>query len=314
MKKINLLFLAPNWRVSLIHTFQDALNSRAPGSSIAGADSNIYSPALRALDTKINIPRFDHPDCLKSLLAFSTEKSISAIVPLTNRAIEYLDKNRKSFTNLGIRLYINNSEVISICHDKEKLSNFFQEKGIPTPSSFNPSSPNFPLISKPKKGEGGKNCFVINDQVDLDYCKAKFPNQLLQQFIKGDEYTIDWFSDSSGTPFVVVPRKRIETKAGEVTLSQIEMDERIIEEAKKMAEVLGLKGPCNLQGIKESSGRFLFTDINLRFGSGSVHSISQGANIPNLIFKELAGEKLEFNPTSIKDGSVMSRYNDGFYF
>ena len=99
-----------------------------------------------------------------------------------------------------------------------------------------------------------------------------------------------------------------------VTLSKIDLNQGIIEQAKKMAEVLGLKGPCNLQGFKESSGRFLFTDINLRFGSGSVHSISQGADIPNLIFKELAGEKLEFNLTSIKDGSVMSRYNDGFFF
>jgi carbamoyl-phosphate synthase large subunit len=314
MKKINLLFLAPNWRVSLIHTFQNALNSFAPGNDIAGADSNIYSPALKTLDTKLNIPRFDHPDCLKSLLTFCREKSINAIIPLTNRAIEYLDKNRKPFTDLSIRLYINNSEIISICHDKEKLSNFFQEKGIPTPSPFDLLSPSFPLISKPKKGEGGKNCFVINDQVDLDYCQAKFPNQILQQFIEGDEYTIDWFSDSSGLPLVVIPRKRIETRAGEVTLSQIDLNQGIIEQAKKMAAVLGLKGPCNLQGFKESSGRFLFTDINLRFGSGSVHSISQGADIPNLIFKELAGEKLEFNLTSIKDGSVMSRYNDGFFF
>jgi carbamoyl-phosphate synthase large subunit len=311
MKKINLLFLAPNWRVSLIRTFQDTL---ASGNSIAGADSNIYSPALKALDIKLNIPRFDHPDCLNNLLTFCREKSINAIIPLTNRAIEYLDKNRKFFTDLSIKLYINNSEIISICHDKEKLSNFFQDRGITTPSPFDPLSSNFPLISKPKKGEGGKNCIVINDQVDLDYCKSKFPNHILQQFIEGEEYTIDWFSDSNGLPLVVIPRKRIETRAGEVTLSQIDMNEGIIEQAKKMAGVLGLKGPCNLQGFKEPSGRFLFTDINLRFGSGSVHSISQGADIPNLIFKELAEEKLEFNLTSIKDGSVMSRYNDGFFF
>lgn len=314
MKKINLLFLAPNWRVSLIRAFQNTLRSLPPGNNIAGADSNIYSPALKALETKLNIPRFDHPDCLNSLLTFCREKSINAIIPLTNRAIEYLEKNRKSFADLSVKLYINSSETISICHDKEKLSNFFQEKGIPTPSPFDILSPNFPLISKPKKGEGGKNCFLINDQVDLDYCKAKFPGHILQQFIEGDEYTIDWFSDSSGNPLVVIPRKRIETKAGEVTLSQIDMDEGIVEQAKKMAEVLSIKGPCNFQGFKESSGRFLFTDINLRFGSGSIHSISQGADIPNLIFKELAGEKLEFNLTSIKDGSVMSRYNDGFFF
>ncbi len=313
MKKINLLFLAPNWRVSLLRKFQDTLNSLQPGNSIAGADSNAYSPALKILDSKLTIPRFDNPDCLDSILNFCREKSIDAVIPLTNRAIEYLDQNRKPFTDLSIRLYINDSEVISICHDKEKLSNFFQENGIPTPDPFDPASPNFPLISKPKRGEGG-GCVVINNQLDLDYYSAKLSDQTLQRFVDGEEYTIDWFSDANGVPLVIAPRKRIETRAGEVTLSQIEMNEEIIAQAKKMATLLGLKGPCNIQGFKEPSGQFLFTDINLRFGSGSVHSISQGADIPNLIFRELSGEKLEFDLTSIQDGSVMSRYNDGFYF
>jgi carbamoyl-phosphate synthase large subunit len=314
MKKINLLFLAPNWRVGLIRAFQNSLSSLPLGNKLAGADSNIYSPALKILNTKQIIPRFDDPDCLENLLAFCRQELINAIIPLTNRAIEHLDQNRKSFESLNIQLYINDSEVISICHDKEKLSNFFQQKGIPTPDPFDPLSPKYPLLSKPKKGEGSKGCIFIKDKIDLDYYKTKFPDQILQQFIEGDEYTIDWFSDSSGLPLVIAPRKRIETRAGEVTLSQIDLDKEIIQQAKKMASALGLKGSCNLQGFKESSGRFLFTDVNLRFGSGSVHSISQGADIPNLIFRELAEEKLEFNQASIKDGSVMSRYNDGFYF
>lgn len=313
MKKINLLFLAPNWRVSLLRAFQEALSSFPLGNTIAGADSDNYSPALKALDVKLTIPRFDDPDCLESLLSFCREKSINAIIPLTNRAVEYLDQNRKNFTDLSVRLYINDSEIISICHDKEKLSNFLIEKGIPTPDPFVPSSPNFPLISKPRKGEGG-GCVIINDQTDLDYYSSKLSDQVLQRFVKGDEYTIDWFSDKNGLPLVIAPRKRIETRAGEVTLSQIDMDEKIIEQAKKAAKLLGLKGPCNIQGFKEASGRFLFTDINLRFGSGSIHSITKGASIPNLIFKEIAGEKLEFNQNSIKNGSIMSRYNDGFFF
>ena len=244
---------------------------------------------------------------------FCREKSINAIIPLTNRAVEYLDQNRKSFTDLGIHLYINSSDVISICHDKEKLSSFLQKNGILTPDFFNASSPNFPLISKPRRGEGG-SCFIIKNQVDLDFYRDKLSDQILQRFIEGEEYSIDWFSDMNGLPLVIVPRKRIETRAGEVTLSQIDMDEKIIAQAKNMAGLLGLKGPCNIQGFKESSGKFLFTDINLRFGSGSVHSISQGAKIPNLIFSELIGKKLEFNLNSIHDGSIMSRYNEGFFF
>jgi carbamoyl-phosphate synthase large subunit len=314
MKKINVLFLAPNWRVSLIRAFQNSLGFSQFGELLAGADSNPYSPALKILNPNKVIPRFVDPACLEKLLTFCREESIDAIIPLTNRAIEFLNLNRKSFEDQQTKLYINETDTISICHDKQKLSDFFRKTGILTPDPINPEAPQFPLISKPRKGEGGKGCFVINNKQDLEYHKTKFQDSTIQRFIEGDEYTVDWFSDAEGFPLAVIPRKRIEVRAGEVTLSQIEMNPKIIEQVKKAGFILGLKGPCNIQGFKEASGRFLFTDINLRFGSGSVHSINQGADIPHLIYKEIAGEKLEFNPSKVQDGSIMSRFNDGFYF
>ena len=49
-------------------------------------------------------------------------------------------------------------------------------------------------------------------------------------------------------------------------------------------------GPCNIQGIQDKNGTFFFTDLNLRFGSGSVHTIAAGGNIPLMIYQEMAGQ------------------------
>ena len=87
----------------------------------------------------------------------------------------------------------------------------------------------------------------------------------------------------------------------------------IIELAKKVGTLLRLRGPANLQGILDDSGNFLFTDVNLRFGSGVVHTIHAGANIPRMIFQELAGQSIDKIPNYIKDGSKMFRFHDAIF-
>ena len=132
------------------------------------------------------------------------------------------------------------------------------------------------MIAKNPCGEGGKNCFKIEDQVELDFYSKKLPNHNFQRFIQGREFSIDWFSNKKGLPVVVVPRERLAARAGEVMVSQIELIPDIIEFAKRLGTQLQLRGPANLQGFLEESGEFLFTDVNLRFGSGVLHTIHAG--------------------------------------
>jgi hypothetical protein len=57
----------------------------------------------------------------------------------------------------------------------------------------------------------------------------------------------------------------------------------------------------------------LFTDINLRFGSGVLHTIRAGANIPEMILQELAGKPIETKSYSIMDGSTMTRFHEAIF-
>ena len=112
---------------------------------------------------------------------------------------------------------------------------------------------------------------------------------------------------------MTVPRERLAVHAGEVMMSRIELGPDIIESAKKVGTLLQLRGLANLQGILDESGKFLFTDINLRFGSGAVHSIQAGADTPGMIFQELAGGSIENKSNSVTNGSTMSRFHDALY-
>ena len=89
---LKILFLAANWRVSLIKAFQDAkANSNTPVQLIA-VDSDSLAPSLKIADQSHCLPLFSDSSCLESLLTICRKLTIDAIVPLTNNAIDFWDK------------------------------------------------------------------------------------------------------------------------------------------------------------------------------------------------------------------------------
>ena len=156
-----------------------------------------------------------------------------------------------------------------------------------------------------------KNKRIIENQRDLDYCIDKFPNHIFQEFILGREYSVDLFSDKKGVPQLIVPRERLSVRGGEVMTSRIDMNKAIIESVEALNRRLALTGPCNIQGILDDKGNFFFTDLNLRFGSGSVHTIAAGGNIPLMMYQEITDQKM--SKPYIQNQSLMTRYPESIF-
>ena len=315
MKMLTILFLAANWRVSLIKAFQDTkANSNTPVQLIA-VDSDSLAPSLKIADQSHCLPLFSDSSCLESLLTICRKLTIDAIVPLTNNAIDFLDKYREELSSQNRRLFIPESFAIKVCHDKWNLWKFMIQERFKSPRTFllaESEPPDiFPLIAKERKGEGGKNQSIIENQRDLDYCMEKYPNHIFQEFIQGKEFSVDLFADVNGVPKLIIPRDRLSVRGGEVMTSRIDMNKSIIVSVEALSRRLGLTGPCTMQGIQDKNGKFFFTDLNLRFGSGSVHTIAAGGNIPLMIYQEMAGQ--DFLNPSIQDKSIMTRYLENIF-
>jgi len=312
MKDIRILFLAPNWRVSLLRSFKKQTTTKI---FIVGADSDSNSAALSVVDKSYVIPKFSEPSCVEKIQTICDKENIHTIFSMTNKAIEFMDKNRAGFDEGDLLFYLPDHTLIQTSNDKRRLAEFFIEKNFASPGLIDPKKPfpGFPLIAKDPRGEGGKSCFKIEDQTEFDFYSKKLPNHIFQRFVQGREFSIDWFSNKKGLPVVVVPRERLLARAGEVMVSRIELIPDIIESAKRLGTRLQLRGPANLQGFLEESGEFLFTDVNLRFGSGVLHTIHAGANIPEMMLQELAGELVEAKSNFVMDGSTMSRFHDAIF-
>jgi carbamoyl-phosphate synthase large subunit len=315
METLKVLFLAANWRVSLVRAFQDAKTQCETPFQLIAVDSDTLSPALQVADRSHSLPLFSDSSCLESLLTICRTQAIDAIIPLTNKAIDFLNTHREELSGGNRRLFIQENSVIEICHDKWNLWKFMELESFNSPKTFllTESDPPdiFPLIAKERSGEGGKNQSLIEDQRDLDYCMDKYPHHIYQELIQGREFSVDLFADIKGVPQLIVPRERLSVRGGEVMTSRIDMNESIIDSVEALSRRLALTGPCTLQGILNENETFLFTDLNLRFGSGSVHTIAAGGNIPLMIYQEMAGQS--FSEPSIQDQSVMTRYPESIF-
>ncbi len=317
METFKIIFLASHWRVSLVRAFQNAKSNFPSPVELICVDSDPIAPSFKEADRSQVIPLFSDPECLQWLLRFCETEKVSAVIPLTNKSIEFVVNHRQALEASGCRLWVPENRIVELCHDKWKLYEYLKSEGFATPQTFLPgkiqTSMPFPLIAKPRQGEGSKNLFIVEDYGDLDFYMKKCPHHVFQQCIDGQEYSVDCFFDQKGLPRIIVPRKRLVVRGGEVMVSSIHMDSAIMNSVEALGVRLGMTGPCTIQGIQDKEGTFHFTDANLRFGSGFIHTISAGGDVPLQMFKELAGQELESDRSMIRDHSIMTRFPESFF-
>ena len=147
MKDIRILFLAPNWRVSLLRSFK---KSTAIKIFMVGADSDSHSAALNVVDKSYVIPEFSEPKCVEKIQAICAKENIHAILPMTNKAINFMDKNRVEFDGGDLLLYLADHNRIQTSNDKRRLAEFFAQEDFASPDLIDPKKPfpRFPLIAK----------------------------------------------------------------------------------------------------------------------------------------------------------------------
>ncbi|GAI87545.1 unnamed protein product, partial [marine sediment metagenome] len=136
------------------------------------------------------------------------------------------------------------------------------------------------------------------------------PNCIVQEFVRGTEYTCDVFVDFDGQVRCVVPRKRIEVRSGEVSKGQVVKNREIMSRAAELVKVLKAgPGVITLQCFLQPDGKIRFTEINPRFGGGAPLAIKAGANFPKWILQQLLGRKPRIKFDGFKDNLVMLRYD-----
>jgi len=312
---LNILFTCIGRRVSLLRSFRRAAKQLKIKALLFGTDTTGLSSALQLCDEKYIVKQIGHPDYLKRLLQIVKQNGVKLLVPTIDTDLLLLAKNKKKFAGLGCQVLVSEPGVIEVCQDKRKTHRFLVKNSFDSPvtmsatTALSRSRLNWPCFLKPWDGYASRGNVIVNNRRELLFFAKRIPNCIVQEFIEGTEHTCDVYVDFTMKVRCVVPRKRIEVRAGEVSKGQVVKHPHIISEAARLVEILGAgPGVITLQ-LFLTDDRVKFIEINPRFGGGVPLSIRAGANFPKWILQQLLGRKTNIRFDSFKDNLVMLRYD-----
>lgn len=307
---MNILFTGVGRRIELLQAFRNAALVLNKELKIYGADMAGTAPALAYCDFTRRVVAMKDPGYIQNLLDICVTDHINLLIPTIDTDLLVLAENKEKFEAIGTRVMISAPDKIRICRDKNNTSQFFVDCGLKAPLPVNDwkeYKSGFPAFIKPKDGSSSINAFKVENEEELEVYAAQVEDYIVQPFVSGKEYTIDIFCDWNGNPISIVPRERLQVRAGEVLKTQICMNQTMITESKKLCSAFKPCGPMTVQLIRDNSGVDWFIEINPRFGGGAPLSMKAGARSAEAILKLMDGEETEEH--RIADGAIYSRFD-----
>ena len=303
MKKINVLITSAGRRVSLVKNFQKY-------AKVYTCDMNPnMSAACQISDRYFKVPKVGEKNYIDVLLEYCMKKNINIVVPTIDPELPILSKAKEDFEKNGILISISSPNICETFYSKRKTEQFFRKIRLKTPKIIdNLKDANYPLFAKLENSSSSIGAKKVENYEEAMILRRKNPSYVFQEYIKGEEYTVDAFVNREGKVISIVPRLRLEVRAGEVSKGKTVKDHQIIENIKKLFKHLnGAYGTITVQLFKKRKEIF-FIEINPRFGGGYPLSYLAGADFAKYLIKDYLGEKLEYSE-SWKNNLIMLRYD-----
>lgn len=320
-KKLVILFSCVGRRVSLLRSFRRACRAIGRDCVIIGTDTTENSAALQCCDRKYIVKPVTHRDYPGQITEIVKKEKADLLIPTIDLDLAIWARRRAALGRMGCTALISSSRVVKICQDKRLTYSFLKEHGFNTPHTvtaeeiLQQKKLEFPYFLKPWDGHASRGSIAVKDREELGFFAKRIPNCIVQEFITGQEHTIDVLVDFDGKVRCVVPRRRIEVRDGEVSKGVTNKNPAIIHRSKELIEALGAgPGVITIQCFLTQEEHVIFIEINPRFGGGAPLSIKAGANFPLWILQLWLGLKPNIRMAGWRDGKVMLRYDEAVWY
>lgn len=316
---MNILFTSSGRRVALIKKFKEVFVQEKINGNIITADLKETAPTAYFSDKHFIVPKVIEENYLDELLQICQKESIHLLIPLIDTELVLLAENKQAFEEIGVKVLVSSKELNEIAGNKIDTYHFFSAHNILTPKVYSDeeianNQYSFPLLIKPLDGSSSKGVTKIRNEEELNFFKDYIPNAMVQEYVSGEEYTIDVMVDFDGNIKTIVPRLRIETRAGEVSKGVTKKDNEIIKAVENVVKALPEPVGCiTLQCFKKENEEITFIEINPRFGGGIPLSIEAGANFPLWTIEMCQGKTFIEKDFYWRENLTMLRYDEAVF-
>lgn len=210
------------------------------------------------------------------------ENFIDLIFPANSFVIDYLNRHR---SEIKTKILLPNESVINITRSK-KLTTAALNNVIPVAISYNSieTIDEFPVFIKPDNGYGSQNTHLIRDRESFEKIQ-NIKDFIIQEYLGGDEYTIDCFSDRHNCLRFVGGRKRERIRMGTSMHCEV-VDENLnkyfSEIAQKIQDKIRPRGAWFFQLKEDKNKNLKLLEIDVRIAGTMACNRVRGINFSML--------------------------------
>ncbi len=250
---------------------------------------------------------------VERVLDLCRREKVHVVFPVLDEEQLVFADQRERFEREGICVIANDPTLVRLARDKYRTHEFCRAHGISTPLTLLPDEVarsetlGFPLIVKPRVGQGSNGVFKATNVRELEFFLSYVRDPIVQQFLDGQEYTIDILTDFQGRVISVVPKARLAVKAGVQVKGCTVRHNRLLQYGQMLAGTLGLAPRANIQCI-EMEDHLHLIEVNPKFPASLPLTVAAGVNAPLLLVMMWLGRRVDPMIGQFREGLVMLRY------
>lgn len=264
-----------------------------------------------------NIPFVTDETFISTLKRIVKERSIDAIYPAMDTVIAITKAHEKE---LGCKVIASPSETTEICLSK-RLTYEYLDGIVNIPQIYDSNNipmEDFPVFAKPIVGYSAKGTKKLNSQEEVEAYLRNKKDMLVVEYLPGEEFTVDCFTDKNGTLLYSGARKRNRINNG-ISVNTYFVDNQ--NPFQEMAFVINSKikfqGAWFYQVKYDKNGNLCLLEIASRLGGSSLLSRAVGVNFALLSLFDAFDYKVEIlkNNYSVElDRALCCRYKIDLHF
>lgn len=313
---MNILIASAGRRTKLVEYFMNEFNN---DGKVIVTDCDYLAPTIHIGAKGYIVPRITDNNYVDELLKICKEENIDAILSLIDPELSILSKEKEKFKKLGVKVLVSDYEVTELCFDKMAMFKFLEDNGFKTAKTYcdiesfrddiESNKVNFPVFVKPRTGSASLGINKVDNMKHLEILFELSDDLIIQEFLDGQEYGIDVYTDFISKDVVsIFAKKKIRMRSGETDKAVSVKDDSLFELIKDFITKLGTIGAVDID-VFEVNGEYYISEVNPRFGGGHLIAYECGDNYPLYIKNNLLGISNKCNIGNYKEDIYMIKHD-----
>ena len=256
------------------------------------------------------LPFAGDPGLIEALNRIIDENAIDYVYPAHDSALLALSRARDA---LHAEVVTSDPETVEICRDKNRTYAFLAGADyLPRSWTSAEDVPAYPVFIKPAVGQGSQGARRVDSREALDEALADGTDYAICEYLPGEEFTVDCFTDRHGALRLVSPRSRDRIRAGiAVRTRPVAADARVREIAEDLNRRLSFNGAWFFQLKRNGEGDYRLMEAAPRVAGTMGATRNLGYNLPLLTLYNHWGFDVELlgnGNAELLDRAFISRF------